>query len=358
MTTKLHRNIDLNSRQRPPLADVVMARIIRKLKHFLGLLQPFTILPFYSYGCDKTVVIFGRVIENLEIGSPQKEDPWWRNLMNMLQVFLRARAEKAYLTATINGQSFPIITDDIGYYQTEVDLLEKMEQPGWIDVDFVLDPIKGYRRISTQRGAVFNIPSTAWSSTGIISDIDDTIVESYATDLLMSARMTFINNSTTRMAIAGMAELYSYIVHLTPMLTPVFYVTSSSWSLYNLLGDFLKLQDFPRGPLLMQKIGMTNNKLIRKGHNHKTKKIEDVLRVTKDQRFFLFGDNGQADREIYFDIASRYPERIAAVCIRVGLAKIKPFSADYERLGVAYFEFDDGYSLQKKMFAEGILPGP
>ncbi len=339
------------------MADVVMARIIRKLKHYFGLLQPFTVLPFYSYGCDNTVVIFGRVIENLEIGSPQKDDPWWRNLRNMLRVFLRARAEKAYLTATINGQSFPIITDDIGYYQAEFHMLEKMEQSGWIDVDFVLDPIRGYRRISTQRGAVFNIPSTAGSSTGIISDIDDTIVESYATDLLMSARMTFINNSTTRLAIAGMAELYNHIIHLTSMITPVFYVTSSSWSLYNLLGDFLILQGFPRGPLLMQKIGMTNNKLIRKGHNHKTKKIETVLRVTKDQRFFLFGDNGQADREIYFDIAARYPERIAAVCIRVARAKIKPFSADYNSLGVAYFEFDDGFSLQKQMLDQGILSG-
>ncbi len=348
----------MDVRQGPPLLDVVVARIIRKLKHFFGLLQPFTILPFYSYGCDKTVVIFGRVIEKLDIGSPQKEDRWWRNLMNMLRVFLRARAEKVSLTVTINGQSVPIVTDDIGYYQAEVYLLEKLEQPGWIDVDFVLDSIRGYRQISIQRGAVFNIPSAAWSSTGIISDIDDTIVESYATDLLMSARMTFVHNYTTRLAIAGMAELYNYIVQLTSVLTPVFYVTSSSWSLYNLLGDFLKLQGFPRGPLLMQKIGMTNNKLIRKGHNHKTQEIENVLRVTKDQRFFLFGDNGQADREIYFDIATRYPERIAAVCIRVARAKAKPFSTDYERLGVAYFEFDDGYSLQQKMIAEGILPGP
>lgn len=358
MTTKHHKKTDVDSHQGPPMTDVLMARLIRKLKHFLGLLQPFTILPFFSYGCDRTMVIFGRVIENLDAGSPQKEDPWWRNLSNMLRVFLRARAEKASLTATINGQSMVITTDAIGYFQAEFHLAEKMEEAGWINVDFVLDAIQGYRHISSQKGAVFNIPSAAWSSTGIISDIDDTIVESYATDLLMSARMTFINNSTTRLAIPGMAELYNYIIHLTSMLTPVFYVTSSSWSLYNLLGDFLELQDFPRGPLLMQKIGMTNNKLIRKGHNHKTKKIENVLRVTKDQRFFLFGDNGQADREIYFDIASRYPERIAAVCIRVARPQSKPFSADYESLGVAYLEFDDGFSLQEKMFAEGILPAP
>ena len=66
-----------------------------------------------------------------------------------------------------------------------------MEQARWLDVDFVLDPIKNYRRIGTQRGAVLNIPSKTGPSIGIISDIDDTIVESYATDLLMTARMVF-----------------------------------------------------------------------------------------------------------------------------------------------------------------------
>ncbi len=350
----MHRTTVLDRHQGPPLADVVVARIIRRLKHYLGLLQPFTVLPFYSYGCDNTVVIFGRVVENIDVGLPQKEDPWWRNLLNLLRVFLRARAEKVTLTATINSQSFSMATDAIGYFQAEFHLVEKMEQARWLDVDFVLDPIKNYRRIGTQRGAVLNIPSKTGPSIGIISDIDDTIVESHATDLLMTARMTFTHNSLTRMAIAGMADLYNYIVHLKSTLTPVFYVTSSSWSLYGLLGYFLELQGFPRGPLLMQKIGMTNNKLIRKGHNHKTTKIETVLRVTKNQRFFLFGDNGQSDREIYFDIATRYPDRIAAVCIRVAQPKIRPFSADYDKLGIAYWEFDDGYSLRKKMFSEAI----
>ncbi|MGB3222945.1 MAG: phosphatase domain-containing protein [Desulforhopalus sp.] len=335
-----------------------MARIIRKLKKISGLLQPFTILAFRSYCCDDTVVVCGRVIENLEINSPQKEDLWWRNLRNMIRIFLRARAEKASLTATVNGQSIAITTDEIGYFRQEVFLRKKMGEPGWINVDFVLEPVKGYTEIRNQSGKFLSIPSSAPSSTGIISDIDDTIVESYATDLLMSAKMTFVNNSTTRIAIPGMAELYSYIARSTPLLTPVFYITSSSWSLYNLMSDFLELQEFPVGPLLMQKTGMTNNKLIRKGHSHKTHKIDTVLKITKNLQYILFGDSGQADREIYFDIASRYPGRIAAVCIRVTREKPKPFSADYESIGVPYFEFENGFSLQKRLLEEGILPEP
>ncbi len=340
--------------QSPPVADILMARTIRKVKKYSGGLRPFTIVPFLSYGCDRTVVLCGRVIENLEAGSPKSDDPWWVNLRNMARVFLRARAEKAELEACINGESVSIVSDAIGYFRQEVVLKRPLERPGWVDVDYLLKPMAGYAGIREHKGRILSIPSSGSAGIGIISDIDDTILETYATDLLMTAKMTFINNSTTRIAIAGMATLY-HTVGPTPMLTPVFYITSSSWSLYDLMSDFLDLQSFPPGPLLMQKIGMTNNKLLRKGHGHKTSKIETVLRVTKNLRFLLIGDNGQADRQIYHDIASRYPDRIAAVCIRVARQKSKPYAVDYDSLGIPYLEFEDGFILHDMLREAGLL---
>lgn len=348
--------IKTDDQRAPPYADVLLARQIRNLKKYTGILQPFTILPFRGYACDDTMVICGRVIESLIIGSPKKEDSWWRNIRNMLRVFLRARAERVTLSATVSGQCILITTDDIGYFWAEVSLQQILERPGWIAVDFNLDPVKGYHEIRKQTGSVLSLPSSTAFATGIISDIDDTVLETYATDLLMSAKMTFINNSTTRIAIAGMSELYNAIVNANPQLFPIFYITSSSWSLYDLMSDFLDLQGFPKGPLLMQRIGLTNNKLIRRGHNHKILKIENILKTTKNLSYFLFGDNGQADREIYFDIAKRFPDRITAVCIRVARAKAKPFAADYKSIGVPYFEFEDGFSLQARLRDEGLLP--
>ncbi len=356
METISPERIHPDKRIAPPLADVFMARVIRHLKKYSGILQPFIVVAFRSYGCDDKAVVCGRVIENLDIGSPRKEDSWSRNLRNMVRVFLRARAEKASLRAIIDQQSVPITTDGIGYFWVEVSLRNRVEKPGWINVDFELEPVKGYNRITSQRGKFLSIPSTTPRSAGIISDIDDTIIKTYATDLLMSAKMTFINNASTRIAIDGMAELYRTIVRQTALLSPVFYITSSSWSLYKLMSDFLDLQNFPEGPLLMQKIGMTSNKLIGKGHNHKIRKIETIFRITKNQQFFLLGDNGQADRQLYYDIASRYPGRIAAVCIRVAKEKAKSFTADYYRLGIPYFEFEDGFSLRQQLVEKEILP--
>jgi phosphatidate phosphatase APP1 len=349
--------IKTDDRRAPPFADVLLARLIRNLKKYTGLLRPFTILPFRGYGCDDSIVICGRVIESLDIGSPKQEDSWWKNLRNMFRVFLRARAEKATLSFTISGQSMPITTDDMGFFWAEIPLQKILGHPGWIAIDFELDPMRGYGEIREQTGSMLSIPSCATFATGIISDIDDTILETNATDLLMSAKLTFIKNSTTRIAVEGMSALYNCIVEAAaPRISPVFYITSSSWSLYDLMSDFLDLQHFPKGPLLMQKIGLTNNKLIRKGHNHKILKIENILKTIKNLSFFLFGDNGQADRQIYFEIASRYPDRIKAVCIRVARAKAKPFAADYESIGIPYFEFEDGFSLQARLTEVGLLP--
>lgn len=335
-----------------------MARSIRNLKKSSGILRPFTIVPFLSYGCDKRVILFGRVIENLEAGSPKTEDPWWRNLRNMVRTFLRARAEDVGVNANINGECVSITSDAIGYFQLEFLLERPLEQTGWVDVDYTLDPIPGFASIDRQRGRILNLPSSVSPGIGIISDVDDTIFETYATDLLMSARMTFINNSTTRIAIAGMASLYQAIISTTSVPQPVFYITSSSWSLYSLMSEFLDLQNFPRGPLLMQKIGMTNNKLLRRGHGHKTQKIMRIFDITKNQRFILIGDNGQADRQIYHEIANLYPDRIAAVCIRDARPKSTPFSTNYDTLGIHYFEFEDGFILQDKLRKSGLLDQP
>ncbi len=339
----------------PPAADIYIARSLRNLKKYSGSLRPFTVVPFLSYGCDRRAILCGRVIENLETGSPKTEDPWWRNLRNMIRTFLRARAENALLRASVNGESVAIKSDAIGYFHREVVLERSLEQPGWVDVDFSLDPLPGFATLDRQQGRILSLPSSSPSGIGIISDIDDTILETYATDLLMSAKMTFINNSTTRIAIAGMASLYQTITQSTSVYQPVFYITSSSWSLYSLMSDFLDLQSFPRGPLLMQKVGMTNNKLMRKGHGHKTRKIERILDITRNQRFILIGDNGQADRQIYHEIANRYPDRIAAVCIREARRKSSSFTADYDMLGIPYFEFEDGFILQDKLRTTGIL---
>ncbi len=332
-----------------------MARGIRKLKKYSGLIRPFTVIPFLGFGCGHTVVLSGRVVENLDEGSPKSDDPWWINLRNMTRVFLRARAENAGLTATVNGQSIAIACDAIGYFHEEVALEKPLTEPGWLDVDYVLEPIPGYREIEERKGKVLSLPSDTGEAYGIISDIDDTILETYATDMLMSAKMTFINNSATRIAIEGMASLYQTVLRKTTTLQPIFYITSSSWSLYRLMSDFLDLQSFPQGPLLMQKVGMTNNKLLRKGHGHKTQKIESILRISTNLRFILIGDNGQADRLIYHDIARRYPDRIAAVCIRVAREKAKPYEADYTSLGIPYCEFADGFMLHDQLREAGLL---
>ncbi|WP_375427299.1 phosphatase domain-containing protein [uncultured Sphingomonas sp.] len=75
---------------------------------------------------------------------------------------------------------------------------------------------------------------------GIISDIDDTVVETGATDLLKNWRRVLIDQPGNRLAVPGAATLYKTIAvdHRAPG-RPFFYVSSWPWSLYGFLTEFM-----------------------------------------------------------------------------------------------------------------------
>lgn len=98
---------------------------------------------------------------------------------------------------------------------------------------------------------------------------------------------------------------------------PFFYVSSSPWNTYDLLKEFLDLNDLPEGPLLLRDFGLQDNKFFSSGHmGHKTKEIVNILETYPHLNFILIGDSGQQDIYIYTEIALKFPDRILAIYIR------------------------------------------
>jgi phosphatidate phosphatase APP1 len=153
---------------------------------------------------------------------------------------------------------------------------------------------------------------------GIISDIDDTVVKTTATDLLAMSRITFLNNALTRLPFAGVSEFYKSLQlgRNGKRNNPFFYVSSSPWNLYDLLIDFLDLNDIPEGPLLLRDYGLNANPEIANHTSHKLKEIENILLTYPHLNFVLIGDSGQEDPKIYSEIVTAFPDRILAIYIR------------------------------------------
>ncbi|MBC7654966.1 MAG: App1 family protein, partial [Oligoflexus sp.] len=93
--------------------------------------------------------------------------------------------------------------------------------------------------------------------------------------------------------------------------------SSSPWNMYDLLKEFLDLNNIPEGPLLLRDFGLQENKFFSSGHSgHKTKEINNILKTFPQLNFILIGDSGQQDIFIYTEIAIQNPKRILAIYIR------------------------------------------
>ena len=143
---------------------------------------------------------------------------------------------------------------------------------------------------------------------GIISDVDDTILETGVQRVGRMIRQTLTGSALTRTSFPGAPELYR---DLAAGVNPVFYVSSSPWNLHAFLVAFLRHREFPMGPVLLRDLLGTHA-----GREQKAGRIREVLDLHPQLPFVLIGDSGEADPEIYADIVRAHPGRILAVYIR------------------------------------------
>jgi phosphatidate phosphatase APP1 len=164
---------------------------------------------------------------------------------------------------------------------------------------------------------VLTVPSG--TNVGIISDIDDTVLESSIIHWKTAAQLTFLHNARTRKPLEGVAALYHALQRGADgaQMNPVFYVSSSPWNLVDLLEDFLDLNGIPPGPLLLQDLGLDEGKFISpRGHRHKLERTLELIELYPQLRWILCGDTGQADAQLYSEAVLKHPGKILAVYIR------------------------------------------
>ncbi len=227
----------------------------------------------------------------------------------MSSPFAKVRARFGEWTGETNA-------DEEGYFTLEI------EPPGppdparlWHSVDLELaDP--PLPEVRSTGSVLVPAPDAEF---GVISDIDDTVVETGVTKRLAMARTVFLGNARTRLPFKGVAAFYDALVQgvKTGGENPIFFVSSSPWNLYDLLVEFMELQSIPRGPLLLKDFGLDRSKLfMRDTPAYKLDCIRSILDTYPHLPFLLIGDSGEKDPEIYREVVREYPGRIQAIYIR------------------------------------------
>lgn len=290
------------------------------LSRQLGLHDPVQIVPYRTYGTARRVYIRGRVLEDKGITASADKDTVLTNLLNMYKRFESDEVPGAVLKALLPGEEHAVTTDKEGYFVLDLTPLTPiLAEELWHKIPLRLISAPIPFDSSLQVAAEVMIPP-ADAEYGIISDIDDTVVQSSATDFFAMGKTVLLNNARTRLPFAGVSEFYKALQlgRNGKRNNPFFYVSSSPWNTYDLLKEYLDLNEIPAGPLLLRDIGWDGGSAkLRGGHmGHKFKEIKQILEAYPHLNFVLIGDSGQEDPVIYREVVKQFPGRVLAIYIR------------------------------------------
>jgi phosphatidate phosphatase APP1 len=159
------------------------------------------------------------------------------------------------------------------------------------------------------------VPSTR-AELGVVSDMDDTVLQSEITSFVRAARLMLLENARTRLPFPGVAAFYRALErgHTGVRANPIFYVSNSPWNLHDVIADFLDAQQIPVGPMLLRDWDIGREMLGTR--EYKLTQIREILATYPTLPFILVGDSGQQDPEIYQTLVREFPGRILAIYIR------------------------------------------
>ena len=271
------------------------------------------LLAYAGYRNERTVRLKGRIVryeKPLDAGEGLPT-----RLMAMLEIYNSNELPGIAVRCEGYGHVRELTTDEEGYFDIELAIDQPLPPTTQWESVTLSTPGREAQQPSIRVPVIAPGTDNHW---GVISDIDDTVVETGATDFIKNWRRVLVDQPADRLAVPGASTLYKMIArdHEAPA-RPFFYVSSSPWNLYGFIAEFMEMNGIPHGPMFLKDYGIDRDQFIRKGHEeHKLEAIERVLAFYPRLRFLLIGDNGQRDVTVYAQVVRDFRDRIAAVFIR------------------------------------------
>lgn len=312
--------------------------------------DPLQIIPFLTYGTNTHLYLRGRALEDEDIDLSKKG--WFDLLVNSWKRFESDEIRHTNLELILpNDKDLNIKTDAEGYFlidESTEDISKLVDDKGWIPYRVSYKDLSIRRTIQQNNrfsGAML-VPKRTCKF-GVISDIDDTILHTGVASRLKWKVVfnTFFKTPEKRKALEGSSVFYQKL-HQGKTLNednPIFYVSNSPWNLYRYLEFFLKVNDFPKGPILLRDFRTPFDRTPKTELAHKYHEIYNILNTYPDLNFVLIGDCGEKDADIYLDVVAAFPNRIAAIYLRAvdhnkKMLRIKNLFKDYEEVPVLIVE--------------------
>jgi len=293
-------------------------RTRQRFKRRVGLLGTPMLVPYRGLSGPDGVWVRGRVLEDQGVISAPHSESTLRNIWLTLWRYETDEVAGAVVKWRALGQEGELVTNEEGYFDAVLPITPDPNAAPWfmVEMELLSAPYHEVKPLSAELYVRVASPKARF---GIISDIDDTIVETGATNFLKHWRTVVANSAKSRTAFPGVSEFYRALAKGAAgrETNPIFYVSSSPWNLYDLFEKFLMFREIPAGPFLLKDFGLDKTKWLTGGHDgHKLEMIERIMDAYPDLSFIMIGDSGQRDAAIYAEAARRHEGRVLAVHIR------------------------------------------
>jgi phosphatidate phosphatase APP1 len=267
----------------------------------------FRIECYLGHGGAEGVVVRGRVVDDPEPSEAVEGEGARAAVGRVLSHFRTGELPGVPLCVKVGDATTETETDADGYFR-----LTLHPDPATLSSPWTSGTVElagDYRGLTDPRTTPLQVlvpgPEARF---GVVSDVDDTILQTGVQRLGQMLRQTLTGSALTRTSFPGAPELYR---DLAAAANPVFYVSSSPWNLHAFLIAFLRHQRFPLGPVLLRDLLGTST-----GREQKGGRIEEILRMHPGLPFVLIGDSGEKDPQVYAEIVRAHPRRVLAVYIR------------------------------------------
>jgi phosphatidate phosphatase APP1 len=269
--------------------------------------EDFRIECYVGHGGPEGVVVRGRVVDDPEPSEARAGEGVRAAVRRAVGHFATDELPGVPLRVSVGDATEETTTDQDGYFRLRLHPDPHSLTSPWTTgtVELAAD----YRGLA----GAFTTPVEVLvpgpdSRFGVVSDVDDTILQTGVQRVVQMVRQTLTGSALTRTPFPGAPELYR---DLAAGGQPFFYVSSSPWNLHAFLLAFLRHQRFPLGPVLLRDLLGTAA-----GREQKAGRIEEVLDLHPDLPFVLIGDSGEKDPQVYAEVVRTHPGRILAVYIR------------------------------------------
>lgn len=285
----------------------------------IGQSKPHEVVAYRGYGNGTRILVHGRALECENIGASSASDSPLLNLVNTYKRVASDPLPHARVQVRVGGVERELEADDEGFYREWIELPAPLPaREPWLPVEVrLLAPLRPDQPDvrTTGRARVLADSPTF----GVISDLDDTVIQSRISNFLQAVRTVMLGNARTRLPFPGVAAFYQALERGGDgkRKNPIFYVSSSPWNIHDIIAEFMELQGIPEGPIHLRDWDISASSLTsRRLHTFKEPVIREIMDLYPALPFILVGDNSQKDPEIYRAILDRYPGRILAIYIR------------------------------------------